>query len=93
MFHVLCVCRCQSPHLPKSLLVYYMLCLQVRNLPPGVEADSVFDDETLEAVQEAMGAVGAVVLVRFVDNRIWFTFSDSQTALQAVSCTPLKVDT
>ncbi|KAK3880880.1 hypothetical protein Pcinc_014656 [Petrolisthes cinctipes] len=65
--------------------------VQVRNLPPGVEADSVFDDETLEAVQEAMGAVGAVVLVRFVDNKIWFTFSDSQTALQAVSCTPLKI--
>lgn len=60
-------------------------------MPQGVDADSVFDDETLNAVQESMGAVGSVVLVRFVDNRVWFTFSDSQTALRAVSCSPLKV--
>ncbi|ROT80516.1 putative synaptojanin-1 [Penaeus vannamei] len=58
--------------------------VQVQNLPPGADADSVFDDETLEKVQEAMGTVGSVVLVRFVDNRVWFTFSDSQTALKAI---------
>ncbi|XP_071530428.1 uncharacterized protein [Panulirus ornatus] len=63
----------------------------VRNLPAGVDADSVFDDETLEAVQEALGTVGSVVLVRFVDNKIWFTFSDSQTALKAVACSPLRI--
>ena len=60
-------------------------------MPDGIDADSVFDDETLGAVQEAMGAVGSVVLVRFVDNRVWFTFSDSQTALKAASSSPLKV--
>lgn len=60
-------------------------------MPPGVDADSVFDDETLEGVQEAMGTVGSVVLVRFVDNKVWFTFGDSQTALKAVACSPLKV--
>lgn len=64
---------------------------QVQNLPPGADADSVFDDETLEKVQEAMGTVGSVVLVRFVDNRVWFTFSDSQTALKAIGCSPLQV--
>lgn len=63
----------------------------MQNLPAGVDADSVFDDETLEAVQEAMGTVGSVVLVRFVDNKIWFTFSDTQTALKAISCSPLRV--
>nr|XP_045612351.1 synaptojanin-1-like isoform X2 [Procambarus clarkii] len=65
--------------------------VQVRNLPAGIDADSVFDDETLEAVQEAMGTVGLVVLVRFVDNKIWFTFSDSQTALKAIACSPLQI--
>lgn len=38
-----------------------------------------------------MGTVGSVVLVRFVDNRVWFTFSDSQTALKATGCSPLQV--
>ncbi|ROT78871.1 putative synaptojanin-1 [Penaeus vannamei] len=65
--------------------------VQVQNLPPGADADSVFDDETLEKVQEAMGTVGSVVLVRFVDNRVWFTFSDSQTALKAIGCSPLQI--
>ncbi|XP_066988660.1 synaptojanin-1 isoform X2 [Macrobrachium rosenbergii] len=65
--------------------------VQVQNLPAGADTDEVFDDETLEAVQEAMGTVGSVVLVRFVDNKVWFTFSDSQTALKAVARSPLKI--
>ncbi|XP_066988662.1 synaptojanin-1 isoform X3 [Macrobrachium rosenbergii] len=64
---------------------------EVQNLPAGADTDEVFDDETLEAVQEAMGTVGSVVLVRFVDNKVWFTFSDSQTALKAVARSPLKI--
>ena len=65
--------------------------IDLSQMPDDGGDDSVFDDETLGAVQEAMGAVGSVVLVRFVDNRVWFTFSDSQTALKAVSTSPLKV--
>ncbi|KAK7067886.1 Synaptojanin-1 [Halocaridina rubra] len=64
---------------------------EVQNLPPGADADEVFDDETLTAVQEAMGTVGSVILVRFVDNKVWFTFSDSQTALKAIARSPLRI--
>ena len=46
---------------------------------------------SLPSYQEAMGAAGGVVLVRFVDNRVWFTFGDSHSALRAVQRSPLQV--
>ncbi|XP_076055462.1 synaptojanin isoform X2 [Oratosquilla oratoria] len=65
--------------------------VQIHNLEEGCDAGAVFDDDLLTAVQEAMGAVGSVVLVRFVDNKIWFTFADSRMALQAVQSSPLTI--
>ena len=64
---------------------------KVKDSPGGFDHASEFTDELLESVQNAMGALGSVVLVRFVENKVWFTFADSRMALKAAESGPLKV--
>ncbi|XP_018020970.1 synaptojanin-1 isoform X2 [Hyalella azteca] len=58
----------------------------------GKQMGEELSEKVLEAVQEAMDALGTLVTVRFQNYNILFTYDSPKQALDAISSSPIKVD-
>ncbi|XP_046406834.1 synaptojanin-1 isoform X1 [Ischnura elegans] len=51
----------------------------------GGDANNAFDDNLIMALLQELAQFGEVILVRFVDDTMWITFRDGQSALAAAN--------
>ncbi|KAG8227890.1 hypothetical protein J437_LFUL008204 [Ladona fulva] len=55
------------------------------------DASSVFDDSLIMALLQELSQFGEVILVRFVEDTMWITFRDGQSALAAAKKESLEI--
>lgn len=52
--------------------------------PPDQDDGSIFDDDMVAILLEEFAQFGETILVRFVADKMWITFRDGQSVLEAM---------
>ena len=57
------------------------------------DVERVFDDDFISMLLGELSQLGEVILIRFVENTMWVTFTEGTAALEAVKLNNMQVPT
>ncbi|KAJ1520146.1 hypothetical protein ONE63_004363 [Megalurothrips usitatus] len=63
----------------------------VQVVDAGEDSSAIFDDDFMTALLQELAQIGEVILVRFVEETMWVTFRDGQSALAAIKIGSLNL--